>query len=114
MHSEQISASQLLGAFIGSESDKISQSIGRSDFAGELKKLIKEPAGKTGELSRNASSNPQNLNIFDTGSTGEQAASEAKTHGQSASRRTQKASIDADMKAKELKSKAKAAAPAKP
>jgi flagellar hook-length control protein FliK len=111
MHSEQISASQLLSAFMGSESDKISQGVGRSDFAGELKKLIKEPAGKRGELSKNASSNSENLNVFDAGSkaSGEQAAGEAKTRGQSASRAAQKAVIDASAKAKELKSKAKAA-----
>jgi flagellar hook-length control protein FliK len=43
MQSGQVNAAQLLASFLGSENEKIGQSIAQSDFAGELKKLMPSP-----------------------------------------------------------------------
>jgi flagellar hook-length control protein FliK len=110
MHSEQVNASQLLASFLGSENDRISRTISRSDFAGELKKLIREPANGASELSKNVASKSENSNVVDSGAKayGGLAAAGTKTRGQSAGR-VQKAATDSKAKINELKSKAKAA-----
>ncbi len=110
MQSQQVNASQLLASFIGSENDRVSQSITKSDFAGELKKHIREPANRAGELSNNVASKPENSNGFDPGSnaSGGQAAAGTKARGQFTGR-VQKAATDSNAKINGLKSKAKAA-----
>jgi flagellar hook-length control protein FliK len=92
MQSEQVRASQLLGSFLGSESDKITKSVVRSGFAGELKKLIPESAGGTVE--------PSDGTVSSEG----QAASGTKTCGRSSGRMHK---VATDSKAKTQKSKAK-------
>ena len=92
MQSGQVNASQLLASFLGSENEKIGQSIMQCDFAGELKKLMPEPANQakrgTGASSRNAQAKLDELKAADSG----QPDSSTKTSDPSSPERSQASS----------------------
>jgi hypothetical protein len=112
MHSAQVNASQLLASFLGSENEKISQTVTRSDFAGELKKFIKETPGGTGGHSKRASAKSENVSTLESDSsisgaeTGD--AGTTKTRGSSTGR-VHKGATEGKGKTNGQKAKSKAA-----
>jgi len=115
MHSELVNASQLLSSFLESENEKISQNICGADFAGELKKLIRQPSSGAGELSKKTVVKSENSKTSDSGSqasstatTATSAANGTKTSGLSTNRE-QKGATDSKAKINGVKSKTKAA-----
>jgi flagellar hook-length control protein FliK len=113
MHSGQVNASQLLASFLGSENEKIGQSIAQNDFAGELKKFIPAPAkGATipGDASQLPEAKPQNVSSPGSGqqalSAKTQAAPQTKPSGPTVTRQ-RKSATDTRTKIDSMKAKAK-------
>ena len=113
MHSGQVNASQLLASFLGSENEKIGQSIAQNDFAGELQKFIPAPAkGATisGDVSQLPEAKPQNVSAPGPGqqasSAKTQAAPQTKPSGPTVTRQ-RKSATDTRTKIDSMKAKAK-------
>jgi len=70
MESVQVSASQLLASFLGSEKEKIGQGIVQGDFSGELKKLMPQTANpskiETGTSGKDAAAGSDKGNAVDS------------------------------------------------
>ncbi|MGA2401105.1 MAG: hypothetical protein ABSG91_05280 [Syntrophobacteraceae bacterium] len=113
MQSIQVTASQLLASFLGSENEKIGHGIIKGDFSGELKKFIAAPANDArvpGDPWRLSAAKPESANAPDPGlkasSDGTQGAPETKT-SQSSTVGELKNAADSRTKIDAIKSKAK-------
>ncbi|MCE5333032.1 MAG: flagellar hook-length control protein FliK [Desulfobacteraceae bacterium] len=73
MQASSLQASQLLSTYLGRKNEKIGQSIVKSDFAGELKKLMPAPSNDASAVSRTASEDAEES------ASASSASSETKT-----------------------------------
>ncbi len=62
MGSGQVSASQLMASFLGSQNEKIGQAIAGNGFAGELEKFIPKSAGGAEPSAGDAAAKPGKVN----------------------------------------------------
>jgi hypothetical protein len=109
MQSGQVNASLLLASFLGSENEKIGQTIVQHDFAGELKKLMPATANGAGPSALNAEAKPEKVDAADPRlktSVGETLAGAETKSSPSPSTRERKGATDSRTKINAIKSKA--------
>lgn len=110
MQSGQVNAAPLLASFLGSENEKIGQTIAQGDFSGELQKLMPVPAKGAGSSARNNWAKPETAAAANWGSkasAGETPAGAETKSSTVPSTQEPKGATDSRTKISEIKSKAK-------
>ncbi|MGO8942679.1 MAG: flagellar hook-length control protein FliK [Syntrophobacteraceae bacterium] len=110
MQSGQVNAAPLLASYLGSENEKIGQTIAQGDFSGELQKLMPVPAKGAGSSARNNWAKPETAAAANWGSkasAGETPAGAETKSSTVPSTQEPKGATDSRTKISEIKSKAK-------